>query len=389
MHSPKPERTVASAAHQLAPPRPIWPVVNTARRVVHPGRDRCPARCTARRGTHAPGPYGRWPTPPDESCIQAGIDVRQDAPPVEGLTAPGRQGGLPTPPDESCIQSGIDVRQDAPPVEGRMPQAGREGCQHRPTINRRAEMLSSAEADIPTRCGPSSSARALVSLAGLPSGQPALAGLSYLARRFIVGRRRPTSRVTWIDVRPVALPVEGRTLLDGTNGRQDRPTSGVAWRGPVPVGGYVPYWRLHYHLIWATKHREPLLAPVASADVHGYLRGKAIAIGCVVHAVGGIEDHVHMVVSIPPRLSVASVMQQLKGGSAHHLRHSAPQPIPEFAWQDGYGALSMSGKHLAATVAYVESQVEHHGGSTLQPMLEASTEEDDGPLAPPRSGPPG
>ncbi|HSN75172.1 MAG TPA: IS200/IS605 family transposase, partial [Anaerolineae bacterium] len=77
----------------------------------------------------------------------------------------------------------------------------------------------------------------------------------------------------------------------------------------------MPYYELYYHLVWATKDREPLIVPDLEADLHQYLRGKAISLGVIVHAVGGIEEHVHIAASIPPRLAVATVIGQLKGAS--------------------------------------------------------------------------
>jgi REP element-mobilizing transposase RayT len=64
-------------------------------------------------------------------------------------------------------------------------------------------------------------------------------------------------------------------------------------------------WRIYYHLVWATKDRLPLITEDIEAEFHHYIIGKADALGCITHAVGGVEDHIHMVVSIPPKLSVS------------------------------------------------------------------------------------
>ena len=60
------------------------------------------------------------------------------------------------------------------------------------------------------------------------------------------------------------------------------------------------YWRLFYHFMWGTKLREPLIDPAFEADLHRVIAAKAIELQAVAHAVGGIEDHVHLVVSVPP-----------------------------------------------------------------------------------------
>ena len=59
-------------------------------------------------------------------------------------------------------------------------------------------------------------------------------------------------------------------------------------------------WRLYYHLVWATKERQPLINPETEAALYPYIISKADTLRCIVHAIGGVEDHIHLVVSIPP-----------------------------------------------------------------------------------------
>lgn len=127
-------------------------------------------------------------------------------------------------------------------------------------------------------------------------------------------------------------------------------------------------WRLYYHIVWATKGRHPLIDPAVESDLYGYIRGKAHALGCIVHAVGGMEDHIHLVVSIPPKLSIADFVQKIKGSSAHHLNQLPG--YPKFGWQRGYGVFSLGGKQLPDAVGYVENQKNHHCHHTTIPALE-------------------
>lgn len=85
----------------------------------------------------------------------------------------------------------------------------------------------------------------------------------------------------------------------------------------------MPYWRLYYHLIWATKGREPMLQPHLDAQLYPYLAAKAAAAGAIVYAVNGWIDHVHMVLAIPPSIAVADIVQRVKGASSHYLNHVA------------------------------------------------------------------
>jgi putative transposase len=67
----------------------------------------------------------------------------------------------------------------------------------------------------------------------------------------------------------------------------------------------LPYYQLYYHIVWATKFRSPLLTPEVEPVIHGYCRSKAVGLGATVYALNGAEDHVHLVVTIPPSISVA------------------------------------------------------------------------------------
>ena len=144
-------------------------------------------------------------------------------------------------------------------------------------------------------------------------------------------------------------------------------------------------WRLYYHLVWATKERHPLITPNIEPELYGYIIGKADALGCITHAVGGIEDHLHLVSSIPPKLSIADFVQHIKGSSAYHLNHGDFSSTEKFKWQRGYGVFSLGSKKLPEAITYVVNQKEHHGQDTTIPALEQCLEEDDGP-APWNSG---
>jgi len=121
----------------------------------------------------------------------------------------------------------------------------------------------------------------------------------------------------------------------------------------------VPYWQLHYHLVWATRERAPLITPHVEQVVHQTVFRKARELGLVLHVVGGVSDHVHVVVSIPPTRCVAEIVKQLKGASsrAAHLSASAGS---DFRWQEGF-----AGASLARAIEYVRRQPERHTSKTI------------------------
>jgi REP element-mobilizing transposase RayT len=88
-------------------------------------------------------------------------------------------------------------------------------------------------------------------------------------------------------------------------------------------------------------------------------------------ALGGVEDHVHLLVRIPATVSVAALMNQVKGASSHLLMHRTGNE--GFKWQGGYGAYSVSRDRLSIVTRYVECQREHHDGGTQDPALEKVT----------------
>jgi len=114
-----------------------------------------------------------------------------------------------------------------------------------------------------------------------------------------------------------------------------------------------------FHCVWSTKNREPYLTPDLRDRLWPYLGGIAKQNQIKMLAIGGAVDHVHILLSLPATLSVAKAMQLLKGNSSKWIRETFPK-MHFFAWQEGYGAFSVSISGVEPTIAYVRSQAEHH-----------------------------
>ena len=108
--------------------------------------------------------------------------------------------------------------------------------------------------------------------------------------------------------------------------------------------------------------------------MHRQLRQIAQHHGINVHAVGGVADHVHMAVSIPPAISVAVAVKRIKGASSHLINKSVDDP---FAWQGDYSVDTFSERHLPKVVAYINNQHRHHAENTLWPSIEEIPEPSD------------
>ena len=139
------------------------------------------------------------------------------------------------------------------------------------------------------------------------------------------------------------------------------------------------FWRLYYHLVWSTKERLPLITPAIEPILYGYMIGKAVWHGAIVHAIGGIETHTHVIASIPPKIAIAEFVKNVKGSSSHHINHGPQKFDITFGWQRGYGVFSLGSKQLDDAIAYVCNQKQHHNQGDLIEMLERDADEDDGP----------
>lgn len=127
-------------------------------------------------------------------------------------------------------------------------------------------------------------------------------------------------------------------------------------------------WRTYYHLVWSTSDRTPLITDRIRVELYDYIQAKAKSLDCPVHGIGGIEDHMHLLVSIPPKLAIAQVVKRIKGSSSHHINQTFLNQT--FAWQREYGVFTLGGKQLPDAIAYVENQQHHHATQTLIRALE-------------------
>lgn len=135
------------------------------------------------------------------------------------------------------------------------------------------------------------------------------------------------------------------------------------------------YWRLHYHIIWSTKDRQPILTPKLERVFYGVIYGKAKELDLKVHAAGNVDDHVHIVVSIPPKIAVADCVRHLKGASAYAINHMDGSD-GQFKWQAGYGALTVGERSLETVMKYAAGQKEHHKERRTIDVYERMDEEE-------------
>ena len=125
------------------------------------------------------------------------------------------------------------------------------------------------------------------------------------------------------------------------------------------------YTSLYYHVVFSTKNRVQCISPEIEHRVWAYLGGVARKHHMTALQVGGVEDHVHALVIAPPTLAPSQIAQALKGDTSKWIHEEFP-PLRSFAWQDGYGAFTVSKSSLPEVVRYIKNQREHHRKRTFQ-----------------------
>ncbi len=118
------------------------------------------------------------------------------------------------------------------------------------------------------------------------------------------------------------------------------------------------YLSLHYHLVFSVKHRAPLIAAPLGARLHEYLGGTIRGLGGFPQGVGGVADHVHLLVGLKATHCLADFMCELKKASSIWMHEKAA--LTEFTWQEGYAAFTVGATSREGVQRYIANQGEHH-----------------------------
>jgi REP-associated tyrosine transposase len=125
------------------------------------------------------------------------------------------------------------------------------------------------------------------------------------------------------------------------------------------------YVSLHYHLVFSSKNREPFITPDWRPRLHEYLGGTVAGLGGVPEAVGGVTDHVHLLVGLRATHCVADVLRELKKASSVWVHEQLG--VGRFAWQEGYAAFTVSAPAREGVRRYIANQEKHH---TRRPFID-------------------
>ena len=138
------------------------------------------------------------------------------------------------------------------------------------------------------------------------------------------------------------------------------------------------YSDIYLHLTWHTKLSRPLLTPDVMAMWQRCLREKVTSLGSIqLHEIGGIENHVHLSVSIEPTVTISEMVGALKGYTSHEVNRRLGMASRVLQWQTGYGVVSFGAKDLPWVMEYIRNQREHHQSNRAHDRLERITRFDD------------
>ena len=115
---------------------------------------------------------------------------------------------------------------------------------------------------------------------------------------------------------------------------------------------------LHYHIVFSTKDRAPLIDIAWRDRLHEYLGGTVAGLGGFAQGVGGVADHVHLLVGLKATHCLADFMRELKKASSVWVHEDSG--VREFVWQEGYGAFTVSPTARLQVQKYIANQAEHH-----------------------------
>ena len=126
--------------------------------------------------------------------------------------------------------------------------------------------------------------------------------------------------------------------------------------------------QLYLHIVFSTKDREPWINEALQQRLHPFLGGIVRDEGGVALAIGGMPDHVHLLVRWRTDDSIANLMRNVKARSSGWVHQEFPE-LRRFAWQEGYGVFSVSASLRETVTKYIEQQAQHHASRTFKEEL--------------------
>lgn len=119
------------------------------------------------------------------------------------------------------------------------------------------------------------------------------------------------------------------------------------------------FTQIYIHYVFATKHRMRFLNVGIQKELYAYTAGITKSLNCFMQCIGGMDDHVHLLIGLHPTLSVSDFAQKIKSNSSRFINQKG-WALGKFEWQEGFGAFSISQSGLGKVREYIQNQAKHH-----------------------------
>jgi putative transposase len=128
------------------------------------------------------------------------------------------------------------------------------------------------------------------------------------------------------------------------------------------------YISCYVHYVFSTKNQKKWLKSDIREKLFPYIGGLCRENNFKLIKAGGVDDHLHLLVSLPSTITIAKAIQYLKGGSSRWI-HETFGNMKDFAWQEGYGAFTIGVSQTDRTIKYITNQEDHHRKKTFREEL--------------------
>lgn len=121
----------------------------------------------------------------------------------------------------------------------------------------------------------------------------------------------------------------------------------------------------YVHIIFSTKHRQPLIKEFIEDELYSYLGGICKKLECTPIKIGGYYDHVHILCMLSKKITLIKLLEEVKSHSSKWMK-TKDESLKNFYWQDGYGAFSVNPKEVDVVINYIATQKAHHNKTIFQ-----------------------
>jgi len=119
------------------------------------------------------------------------------------------------------------------------------------------------------------------------------------------------------------------------------------------------------HIVFSTKHRQPLIHAPFEDELHAYLDGICNKLECQPIKIGGYTDHVHILCMLSKKIALMKLVEEIKSHSSKWVK-TLDTSLTDFYWQDGYGAFSVNPSEIEKVITYIANQHQHHSQKSFQ-----------------------